>query len=96
MNKIKQYRPGYFYGFENQEIIFNTEKELLEIDFVKNFSNEPNFFHFAISTINKKRKDDKTEKHYLIAVYENGSTWWVVGTLDNVIDLEIPLWEPGK
>ena len=50
---IKQYRPAYFSGFENQVNNFNSIDELLNIDWVKKFTEDKHFFMFSISLAEK-------------------------------------------
>lgn len=78
MNKITQYRPAFFDGFKNDVVSFNMKKELLEIPFVKNFSNDDDFSHYAIS------------KNLLMCVCCGGMEWWVIGALEHPELLDIP------
>ena len=41
MPTIKQYRPGFFTGFENELKEFNSLDELFSLDFVDNFRRLP-------------------------------------------------------
>lgn len=83
MNKIKQYRPAFIdCEDDNKEIIFNTTEELLGIDFVKNFSQNGNFYKYSIS------------ENHLMAEYENGYEWWVIGYINNPKEVNLPKWIP--
>lgn len=75
--KIKQYRPAYFSGFENQVNNFNSIDELLNIDWIKNFTEYKDFFRLSISLA-----DGFTTEHHLMAEYKNGEDWYVVGSID--------------
>ena len=55
MNKIYQYRPAYFSGFEQEIASFNTLKELLSIPFVKNFSDATVIDEVDFLVLNSKR-----------------------------------------
>ena len=75
--KIKQYRPAYFSGFENQVNNFNSIDELINIDWIKNFTEDKDFFRLSISLAG-----GFTTKHHLMAEYKNGESWYVVGSID--------------
>lgn len=85
MIKVKQYRPNFFTGFDNEEHEVNTVAELLELEFVKNFTNqndEEKFFQFSIT----RARDNQWT---LIAEYNEGKKYLVVAflTADNDNDL---------
>ena len=82
MPTIRQYRPAFFEGFENETVEFSSTKELINIPFVKNFCDD-GFSGFAISD------------EHLIATYKNGKEWWVVGTLSDPSTVKLPMWQPG-
>lgn len=92
MKQFTEHRPGYFSGFENQTYNVNDFAEVLEIPFVKNFSNDPNFYSYAVSV------DTKPEYRLtLMALYDwdeeyNGcKKWYVVGYLPNFVMYETNL-----
>ncbi len=87
MAKIKQYRPNFFSGFENETVEFATTEELLNVEFVKKFKRD-GFSGFALSTYG--------EQTNLIATYKNGKKWWVVGFIDDVSNVNLSKWEAGK
>ena len=92
MAKITQHRPSYFSGFEIQTFDFNSIEELLEIHFVKNFNAEFNskFFQYSYS----EYSDEPTKKFVLLAEYNEGKEWWVIGYVDdNEIIKTLPKWE---
>jgi len=82
MPTIRQYRPAFFEGFENETVEFSTTKELLDVLFVKKFCSE-GFSGFAVSD------------EHLMATYKNGKEWWVVGTLSNPSLVKLPKWQSG-
>jgi hypothetical protein len=65
---------------------FNSLEELVNLPFVKSMANRENFYRFSITT-------DKTKK--LMAEYNEGGEWWVVGFLSETI-AELPEWSPQK
>jgi hypothetical protein len=84
--KIRQYRPAFVTGFDNETSYFSSVEDLQKIPWVANFA-EPiggglafdGFFH----------GDQKT----LMAVYGNNKEWWVVGFADvDLSALGIPKW----
>lgn len=81
MNTIKRHRPSYFTGFEDQIVKFDTVDELLQIGFVANFASQENFFRFSVTDEN------------LMAEYNEGYTWWVVGWFEQPIE-GLPQWKP--
>ena len=86
MGIIKQYKPAFFTGFKKAEVQFETKEELLNIDWVKNFSDPiygMNHFHqFSVSN------------GILMAEYDNGGHWHVVGFItDSEVINEFPVWE---
>ena len=82
MLSIRQYRPAFFEGFENETVEFSTTDELVDIPFVKNFCSKE-FSGFAISD------------EHLMATYKNGKEWWIVGTLNDPNLVKLPKWESG-
>ena len=46
--KFIEYRPRYVSGFENKTYKVNTFDEVLEIPFVKNFSEQNGFYSYAV------------------------------------------------
>lgn len=63
---------------------FSTLPELLKIPWVANFMKDPAFFRFSMDTY--------LVKPLLIAEYEGGANWWVVGALSEPI-AGLPKWE---
>ena len=88
MNRIRQHRPAFVTGFENEVVKFNTTEELLEIEFVKNFSRNDNFCRYSLST--------SLGRGALMAEYEDGYEWWVIGHLDNTEEVNLPKWMPKE
>lgn len=91
---IKQYRPGYFTGYENKVENFNSLNELLAIDFVDNFKNTPELSSFHQFSISEPSDDTMI----LMAEYEEGKIWWVVGYLSDAKEIvkDLPAWVPKR
>lgn len=83
LQSITQYRPAFFEGFENETVEFSTTEELLNIPFVKNFMSNT-FSGFAMSD------------NLLMATYENGNEWFIVGRITKPDLIELPKWEAKK
>ena len=92
--KFIEHRPGYFTGFENKEYVVNTFDEVLEIPFVKNFSQSKGFYSYAVDVSRKSHDDYKLT---LMAMFDwdeeyNGCrTWWVVGYLPGFVKYQTNL-----
>lgn len=83
MNTIRQYRPAFFEGFENELVEFSTDEELINIPFVKNFLNDK-FSHYSVSD------------NHLMAIYDDGFEWGVIGTIQYPALVKLPKWDGGK
>ena len=83
MNTISQYCPTFFEGFENKTVEFSTDDDLINIPFVKNFARD-NFSHYAMSG------------DCLMAIYDYGFDWWVIGTIQYPASVKLPKWNGGK
>jgi hypothetical protein len=100
MPTIKQYRPGFFTGFENELKEFNSLDELFSLDFVDNFKKFPNkeldpkFHRFSISKMTNTQHE---YPYVLMAEFKDGTEWWVVGYIsENEITNQLPVWEAKK
>lgn len=84
--KIIQHVPT-FVECEPKKGEFSTLEELLNIDFVKYFSTEKDFYRFSVSNLKVS--------HLLMAEQENGLRWWVVGNLIDAEEIisQLPEWE---
>lgn len=89
MPEIRRHIPN-FVDMDEEEpetVKFSTVKELLEIPFVKSFS-DGDFHKFSIA-------DDESDP-LLIAEYNEGRKWYVVGHIDNISNLDLSEWKPVK
>jgi hypothetical protein len=80
---ITQHRPAYFSGFENEVVRFETLDDLLAIGFVANFRQdmETPFHRFSLA-----------DGRMLMAEYDEGHVWWVVGFISDASGLDLPVW----
>lgn len=85
---INKFRPRYpaFVDApsDTTEIEFNTIEDLLHVEFVKRFADDPQFDCF--------RKSDNV----LMAIYNDGYTWIAVGYVEFPDLLDLPEWDKGK
>lgn len=90
--KFIEHRPAYFTGFENKTYNVDNFEQVLEIPFVKFFSDSPGFFSFALSV-----ETNPNYKLMLMALYDwdeeyNGcKRWVVVGHLPGFVMYETKL-----
>lgn len=94
MGSIKQYRPAFFTGFENVIKTFSTLEELYAIEFVANFKDPRSgtFYRYSLS----REQGSSEYPHVLMAEYQEGYVWYVIGYIDeSEIAKQIPAWQ-GK
>lgn len=84
MNKITQHIPDYVEGLENITEEFHDYDSLVNIPFVRRFSEVEHFSHFAISD------------NCLMAIYKEGFEWWVVGYISDPSSVKLRTWDGGK
>ena len=105
--KFIERRPNYFSGFEDSEYEVDNFEQVLEIPFVKKFSEHPTFHSYAVSVdINKNlsRDDENYYKMDLMVMnnwddeYNGCKEWRVIGHLPGFIMYETKLkkWEDIK
>ncbi len=84
MNKISKYAPSFSHATDHPAAEFETLEELLEIPWVKNWAEAPNFLRYAQS-------EDLHSSAILMADLQHN--WWVIGTLDQPV-AGMPKWVP--
>lgn len=77
---ITQHIPNYCDGFEPKQATFNSTKDLLNVEWVKFFSEQKDFYRYSIS-----------DNNLLMAEFDEGYKWSVVGRLLPTVSL--PKWE---
>lgn len=87
MNTIKQHRPAYFTGFNNEVVSFTTTDELLAIPFVAGFRDLDGFHRHSVSRDGVRLM--------LMAELNDGRKWWVIGYLDEDCP-DLPTWKPVR
>ena len=90
VNRIRQHIPGYVSGVESALTPFDTLEGLLSIPWVsawtKDHPQAPDKFHRFV--IDNK---DGNNRWTLMAEFNAGRNWWVVGFLDHKV--ELPIWD---
>ncbi len=86
-NSVTQYFPDFYEGFTALEVSFDTTDELVNIPFIKHFSEQPGFDFYAKSL---------NHPSLLMAVYNKESTWYVIAFLDNPDLVDLPVWDCEK
>ena len=84
MNIFKHHIPSSVDIAKPDDVEFNTTEDLINIPHLKKYSAINNFVEFV--------KSDNT----ILATFEDGYNWWVMGTVDNADDLDLPVWDGGK
>lgn len=84
MNEIVQHIPAFVETGDEPRKRANFESlaQLLEIPFVKSWTDERDFHKLSVSD------------HLLIAEQRGGRSWWVVGSLRESVP-ELPEWDKG-
>ena len=75
-NRIVQHLPGYI-DFDIECVGFDTLEELLNIEWVKWWSERPKFYRYSCD-------------EYLMAEFDDGYKWYALGRLRNPVNL--PPW----
>lgn len=83
-NKFTQHVPAFVDMSNPQSFYFDSTQELIENDYLKKFSNRPNFNHFALS------------RNVILAIFDDGFRWIGLGFVDNPENVELPPWEGWK
>lgn len=82
--RVLQYRPAFFEGFESEEHILDTPEEILQLDFVKKFKEDENFYRFSV-VLNRACPARIAPETWpianLMAEYDDGRKWWVVAQI---------------
>jgi hypothetical protein len=83
MNQIRQYRPAFFEGFEEETVPFNTTEELVQIPFVKRHQ-EVGGGEFQVT---------KHGRGYALMIVRPDQ-WFVVGFMPTLEGVNLPHWSP--
>ena len=85
MNTFRQHNPS-FVDTDNTMSVqeFTTTTDLLAIETVRRCQDLPGFSYYAMA------------EDLLMAIFYEGSYWFVVGYIKNPTDVELPLWDKDK
>ena len=82
--KFKQHIPNAVSGVEPKEFEFETLEELLDVEMVTRFSDDPKFSFWSLGN------------NCLMAVYGDYEKWLVVGYIDHPKLLDLPDFSPPE
>ena len=80
INKLYQHFPAFCEGFKPEIVEFDTVDDLRNIKWVKSWETNKHFYKWAKS--NNK----------LMALMEEGKTWFVVGKIEKPELIDLPEW----
>ena len=92
--KVEQYRPNFFSGFYQEKNYFSNTEELLNIEWIKEFANDNEFYRFSLSR--DKNKYGGIYQHTLMSEKRNGFKWVVVAFIrdEDISGInDIPEWQ---
>ena len=84
MNWFMQHIPNFVEADKPQKIPFETTEELLNLEIVKRYGQQPDFSHFALSG------------NLLMEISNGGLSWWVIGYIGDPTTVNLPQWDGGK
>jgi len=90
MNKLRRRFPNCFTGYEETEHEFSTLEEMLEIDWVKNATQQPDYHQLSVGS------ENWGDKKSLMIELNDGNTWFVIGWLWLENEIDLPKWEHPK
>lgn len=82
MNKLFLHKPGFVDGKTESPLEFESTEDLLNLDAVKQFKQGETLFRIS--------------GDFLLAVYDKGFEWWVVGSILNTKTLDLFEWDGPK
>ena len=86
--KINRYTPA-FIDTDTKEIYeFSSTEELLLMPWIQRRTENPGFYRFSIS-----HTPDFIDTDTLMAEYDEGYMWWVIGFIDKTDKLSLPIWK---
>lgn len=91
MINVKQHIPPFCDGFNPIEHEISNLKDLLDLDFVKQFKEQnlgSDFYKYSLDHF-------IGNTYLLMAEYDSGKKWFVVAYLDNFIS-GLPKWIPNE
>ena len=80
-----QHVPGFVSGYNAKKAEASTWGELASVDWIDNYKIHDGKVFYRFSICNDEKR------YSLMAEFDNGDYWWVVGDLDQDIP-ELPRW----
>ena len=90
---FRQHVPGSCDGVEPYSFYFETTEDLLEHPRVAEYQQDNYTGHGAFHRYSRSRHGDET---LLMAEYDGGKHWWVVGYIDGEPGVDLPAFVPVK
>ena len=82
--EIRQHIPNFVDGFKPKTMKFDDAEELKDIEFVKRWSENKDFFKYSLSD------------NYLMAEINEGTGWYVIGRIEGDLgNLDLPEFVPN-
>jgi len=86
MIQVRLHRPAFFSGSTREQTNVETLDQVLQLEWIKRWAEEPNFDHFAQSPLG-----DQT---LLMAMMRDGRHWVVAYLTIEAVPLNLPIWRP--
>ena len=94
MNKLKRRYPNFCSGFEETEHFFSTKEELLNIDWVKQWTEAKNYYQFSLGEQDNVPWSDGRQA--LMVELDGGKKWFVIGWLWLETPIGLLEWKKGE
>ncbi len=88
-NRFVAHSPNAYELDKDDRVGFNTVEELLNIPSVRGMSEIKGFYRYSVSLT-----EHKFICYNLMAEYDGGLKWWVIGHLRDGSSLKLPTWVP--
>lgn len=95
---FRSHRPGFIdTGAPPSVAEVTSLEELLAVEQIARWKQNEKFSGYALSIVEPLPWSKKAPEHHLMATYNEGKEWWVIGYLsDTSKNLGLPVWEQGK
>ena len=90
MIKFKQHVPNFVDIDDDQKerAEFNSQEELLAHPWIDDWTKHEGFLRFSLSP------QGRGYETHLMAEFDEGKKWWVLGYLSTTEGLDLPRWKP--
>lgn len=92
--KVRQHIPNFFTGFEPVEAEINSLEELVGLEFIERWTNDPGFYRFSL----ERDYHRQSQTHLLMGELDAGKRWYVVAYLTGEPSVlrHLPEWTGSK